>query len=655
MKRQAEIDVALGSRARLIGFHSAERLSQPFQIEAEVVLEDRVDILPALGKPACITVYEVDAPVRYFHGLVIEAHHLRQTDEGHHYALVLRPWLHLLDSNRAYRIFEQKTVVQMLRDVLAPHSRHIDYGGLTETYRPWPYCAQYRESDLSFVMRLMEREGIYFYFRHEKGEHTMVLCDSRAAHKPSPRAATVKLRPDLVGGHGTEDSLWEWHEHVRSGGERRVLIQSFDYEKTLVRDGRADGGTRGPADTQEIHDYTGDFVDPTLAKHWAQVRLEAARADQRVYTGSGDTIGIACGGLFKLDSTDAFDRGREFIVTTLDYAMDAEPWRSDGDMARREVSIEAITSQTKWRAPIVTPAPFAGPVTAIVIEGGADDSRVDRMGRVRVRFLWKKSDEADIKARSCWLRVSHPSAGASFGHVTLPRLDEEVIVDFLNGNPDRPIVTGRVYNSRHQHAYALPANRTRSLYRSNTIGKMGSYAGAETRPRAPAFNELSFDDKGGAEEVYLRAQRNRRTDVLYDDAETVNRDQANRVGRDRETAVRRNDSTTVETGNHSLTITRGASTVQARQRIMLRVGTSRVLMTPATITVAQGTSRITMTSTSITLAVGPNMISLTPAGITLNGTTITGNALSALTWEGTVSTIHGKAAVNVLGGAVVIA
>lgn len=655
MKRQAEIEIALGSRVKLLGFHSAERMSEPFQIDAEVVLEERVDIFPALGKTASITVYELDAPVRYFHGLLIEAHHLRQTDQGHHYALILRPWAHLLAHNRAYRIFEQKTVVQMLREVLAPHGRQVDFGQLTESYRPWPYCTQYRESDLAFVSRLMEREGIYYYFRHGKGEHVMVLADSRSAHKPSQSAATVKLRPDQVGGTGTETALWEWHEHVRSGGERRVMIQSFDYQQTLVRDGRADGGSRNPADSQEIHDYLGDFIDPALARHWAQVRLEAARAGQREYTGSGDMIGLACGGLFTLDSDDAFDRGREFIVTALDYALDAEPLRSGEEMARRDVAIEAVTSETKWRAPILTPAPLAGPETAIVIEGGADDSRVDQMGRVRVRFLWKKPDEADAKARSCWLRVSHPSAGASFGHVTLPRLDEEVIVDFLNGNPDRPIVTGRVYNSRHEHAYSLPANRTRSLYRSHTIGQVGSYAGAEQTPRAPAFNELSFDDKGGAEEVYLRAQRNRRTEVLLDDDEKVRRDQASRVGRDRDTAIRRNDSTTVETGDHSLTVARGSSDVQAMRRIMLRVGGSRVLMTPASIIAAQGMSRITMTSASITLTVGPTVINLSPAGIVMNGVTITGNALSALTWEGSVSTIHGKAAMNVLGGALVIA
>lgn len=655
MKRQAEIEVALGSRVRLVGFRSVERMSECFQIDAEVVLEERIDILPALGKSACITVYELDAAVRHFHGLLIEAHHLGQTDQGHHYELILRPWAHLLGSNRAYRVFEQKTVPQMLREVLAPYSRQVDYGRLTETYRPWPYCTQYRESDLAFISRLMEREGVYFYFRHDSDAHVMVLADSRTAHRASPRAATVKLRPDQVGGAGTEEALREWHEHVRSGGERRVMIQSFDYQQTLVRDGRADGGARHPADEQEIHEYHGDFVDPALAKHWAQVRLEAARAGRRIYTGSGDAIGLACGGLFTLDSDDAFDRGREFIVTALDYSLDAEPHRSGEVMARRKVSIEAVTSETKWRAPMRTPAPIAGPETAIVIEGGADDSRVDRLGRVRVRFLWKKPDEAEAAARSCWLRVSHPSAGASFGHVTLPRLDEEVIVDFLDGNPDRPIVTGRVYNSRHEHAYALPAHRTRSLYRSHTIGRVGSYAGAEQTPRAPAFNELSFDDKGGDEEVYLRAQRNRRTEVLLDDDEKVRRDQANRVGRDRDTAVRRNDTTTVETGDHRLTVAQGGSTITAARRILLRVGASRVLMTPTSITAAQGASRMTMTSASITLAVGPTTISLTPAGIVLNGVTITGNAMSALTWEGSVSTIHGKAVMNVLGGALVIA
>lgn len=641
MKRQAEMTLDVGSPIKLVNFTSHERLSSLFDITAEIVVRDKVDFLPRLGNAARIEVFELDAHVRYFHAQLAEAHFLREEDQGYHYRLELRPWLHLLDHNRAYRVFEERSVVDILKAVLEPHSRRVDFGGLTGRYRPWKYCTQYRESDFAFVSRLMEREGIYYHFRHEAGEHVLVLCDAPSAHKPAPGYATVKLRPDWSGrSGGLAEALWDWHEHVRSGGERRYLLQSFDYQASTVREGEKQGPARNKADSQEVHRYTGDFVEPALAQHWAEVALQAARANQRVYTGTGDAIGLACGGRFTLDSQDAFDRGAEFVVTALDMAMDAEPYRTGADATPRRVSIEAVPADTPWRAPAVTPAPVAGPETAIVVAGGADDSNVDPQGRVRVRFLWKRASEGEEKARSCWLRVSYPSAGAGFGHVTLPRTGEEVIVDFLDGNPDRPILTGRVYNSEHVPAYALPEHRTRSLYRSQTIGASGSYAGAEGgAPGGRGYNELHFEDKGGAEQVYLRAQRDRLAEVMLDDELRVRRDRKTRVGRDRKAEIRGDDSVSVETGNHSLDVARGSADITAAREIKLAVGLNTIIMNEA----------------AITLRVGMNSVMITQAGIVLNGSTITGNTAGALTLNSLgTATVTAAGLLTLHGGALVI-
>lgn len=598
MKRQAEITIDLGAPAKLIRFTSSERLGELFTIEAEIVTEERVDMLPSLGKTAKIEVFELEASVRFFHGVLVEAHYIAGEDQGFHYRLVLRPWLHLLGHNRAYRIFEDRTAVDIVREVLQDHSRQVDYSRLSGRYLPIPYCTQYRESDLNFVLRLLQREGIYFFFRHEAGEHTLVLCDSPAAHRPAPGRDTVKLRPDTSGRGGLAEALWAWREHVTTGGEARVVLQSFDYETTRTRTGRMTGDARTRADRQEIHEFTGDFVNEALGRHWAQVKLEAARARQRYYTGEGDTIGLACGGRFSLDADDAFSRGKAFVITALEYDMWAEPYRSGNAEQPRRVLIEAVTAETAFRAPIVTPLPVAGPETAIVMVGGADDSHVDSMGRVRVRFLWGDGGPPE-KARSCWLRVSHPSAGAGFGHVTLPRNDQEVIVDFLGGNPDRPIVTGRVYNSEHRHAYALPQNRTRSLYRSHSIGAIGSYPGAESTPTGPGFNEMRFEDKGGAEEVYVRAQRNRLAEVLLDDEARIRRDRKTSVGRNRDTKIRGNETTTVQTGNFRLKVDVGRATIEAMQSITLQVGLNKLVIDEVGIRMTSGQSSIQMTPANI--------------------------------------------------------
>jgi type VI secretion system secreted protein VgrG len=632
MKRQAEMTLDVGSTLKLVKFLSRERLSEIYEIDAEVVVENKVDFLLALGRPASIEVFEQEKSVRFFHALLIEAHFLRQEDQGFHYRLILRPWLHLLGHNRAYRIFEQKSVVAILKEVFEEQSRHVDYSKLTGSYQPWPYCTQYRESDLAFVSRLMEREGIYYFFRHERGDHILVLADGRGAHQPSPGHEVVKLRADWSGrSGGLAEALWDWQEHVTSSGQTRFMLQSFDYQDSCRKDGRTVGPARNPADTQEVYEFTGDFVDEELATHWTKVRLEAARAQQRLYTGMGDAIGLACGGSFTLDSDAAFERGQDFIVTALDYSLYAEPYRSGNEEEPRRVRIEAVTRDTQWRAPPRTPLPVAGPETAIVMVGGADDTNADAMGRIRVRFLWGRPDEAPEKARSCWLRVSHPSAGAAFGHVTLPRNGQEVVVDFLDRNPDRPIVIGRVYNSEHVHAYTLPEHRTRSLFRSQTIGATGSYEGAEGTPSSPGYNELSFEDKGGSEQVYLRAQRNRLTEVLLDDEA--------RIKRDRITTVYRDEKTDVQTGDYKLSVRAGEATTQAAQRITLKVGLNS----------------ITIDALGILLSVGPTQIRLSEAGIVMNGLTVTGEAETTMTLNGSITTVAGDAMLNLLGGALVIA
>ncbi|MGC1302606.1 MAG: type VI secretion system tip protein TssI/VgrG [Caulobacteraceae bacterium] len=619
MKRQAEITFDVGSTILLVRFESSERLSESFEITADIVLQDKVDFLPHLGAPALITVYELDQPVRYFHGLVMEAHFALQSDAGYAYRLVLRPWTHLLGHNRGYRIFENQAAPEIIKTVLEKQSVHVDYSGLTGQYLPWPYCTQYRESDLHFISRLMEREGIYYYFRHEQGDHILVLCDSRSAHKPAPGYATVKFRPDFAGrSGGLAGAIWDWREHVGASGETSYVLQSFDYSTTQTRHGQMVGPPRNPADTQEVYEFTGDFVDEALPAHWTQMSLQAARARQRTYSGEGDCIGLACGGLFTLDAQSTFTTGDEFIITGARFAIDAEPGRAGGEEQPRQVRLEAVTSDTPFRAPILTSRPIAGPETAIVVMGGADDSNVDNVGRVRVRFLWGRDGEAPDAARSCWLRVSHPSAGAAFGHVTLPRTNQEVIVDFLDGNPDRPIVTGRVYNSEHVHAYALPQYRTRSLWRSWTIGALGPYPGAASTPSLPGYNEIRFEDKGGQEEVYVRAQRNMLTEVLLDDEA--------RISRDRTTTVHRNDSTTVQTGDHALTVSGGTATVSATRGITLE------------------------SATTITLRVGMNTIVISEAGIAMNGMTITSEAETTQTLNGSVTSVLGEAQLTLMGG-----
>lgn len=596
---QAAINCNLGAgELKLVTLETREKISELFSLEFLAVTENEIDILPNLGRDTLFTIYEEGRIIRYFHGIISEIHHIDENSDGFHYKILCRPWLDLLRFNRAYRIFEQKSALDIIKDVLRPFGRQVDYSRLTNAYGIRPYCTQYRESDLDFVSRLMEQEGIYYHFRHTADAHILTLCDGRSSHDPAPGYADLLFPRSMHGAIGSPETIWDWHETATLSAERDILLQSHDYEAPRVLSASASGAQQTQADNSEVHAFTGNFTDPALGQHWARMQLEAARASRRVFTGRGDGLGLACGGTLKLrDATGRRGVNAEFLLTGVRHSIPVDPIEPDHVHPVRYVELEAVRSDTPYRAPRRFDTPVAsGPETAIVVQGGADDANGDPMGRVRVEFHWGGRSKSNQPARSCWLRISHPSAGSEFGHFALPRYGEEVIVTFLDGDPDRPIITGRVYNGDHRHPYPLPNERMRSVWRSRTIGNSGSYVGAEKPPTGKGYNELSFNDRGGAEEVYLRAQRDRRTEVMLDDALTIQRDRKQRVGRDRETAIAGDDRLTVESGDLRVRAEKGSVVLEATKSLVLKVGQNCIVMDQAGITI----SGLTITSLGLT-------------------------------------------------------
>ncbi len=462
---------------------------------------DEIDFLGHLGKPVSLDVGNPPDHVRYFHGLLTEAVLLKTDINGSHYRLTLRPWFHLLDQNRDYRIFQDKTVVEIAKKVFADAGmKDVGFDKLTGTYRKRDYCVQYKESDFRFLSRLFEDEGIYYYFEHAKSAHKMVLCDAKGAHRAAPSYETVKLLPVQASGLARPDSLSEWSERVSTAGQAKVSLRSFDFTKpqTAVHSD-AEGASQHPQDALEVYEYLGDFVDKGVGVARSKVRLAAARAGRRQFHGAGDAPGLACGGLFKLSNAAVGRYNREYLITGVRHRIEAEAHRTGEVREPRRVEIEAIPSDTLFRPPLLTPRPSAdGPETATVTGPSGEVIYVDEHGRVKVRFHWDRSPD-DPGKTSCWMRVSHHSAGEGFGNVVLPRVGQEVVVDFLDGDPDRPIITGRVYNAQRKHTYGLPTDKTRSLWRSQTVGDAGSYSGAEKEPPAgKGFNEIRFEDRAAA-------------------------------------------------------------------------------------------------------------------------------------------------------------
>ena len=653
MDPQATISVALGTaKLNLERFESIERLSEPFVIVVEGFSPDEIDFLPHLGKPVSLDAGDEMDHVRYFHGLLTEAALIKVDINGAHYRLTVRPWLSLLDQNRNYRIFQDKSVVDIAKQVFADAGmKDVEFDRLTGSYKPREYCVQYKESDFNFVSRLFEDEGIYYYFRHEEAAHKLILCDGKSAHKPEPGYESIRFLPVAGDETSTPDTLSDWNERISSVSQASVTLRSFDFTKPQNPvEAVSQGAGQHPGDALEVYEYLGDFTDKSEGEARGQSRLAASRAPRRLYSGGGDVLGLACGGLFTLTEAGVDRFNQEYLIIGLNHVVEAESHRSGDDRQARRVNVVAIPSDTLFRPPLVAEKPISSGVETATVTGPAGEVvYVDEWGRVKVRFHWDRSPDQPGKT-SCWMRVSHHAAGEGFGNVDLPRVGQEVIVDFLNGDPDRPIITGRVYNGQRKHAYDLPAQKTRSLWRTQTIGRPGDYAGAEKSPppNSLGFNEIRLEDKGGAEEIYIHAQREMVRDVLLDDTLTVQRDRATRVGRDRKTAVKRHETTTVETGDETHEVSKGkrTTTIELDDGTTVRSGNYSVKVDKGTVTIDA--------KQSITLKVGSSTIVMTPSSITLSAQTITSHARGINSVSAPNVEVHGDAMTTITGGVVKI-
>jgi type VI secretion system secreted protein VgrG len=670
MDRQATISIApSGARFQLERFESIERFSEPYVILVDGFSADDVDFLPHLGKPVSIDLGDLTEHVRYFHGLLTEAELLGADINGSHYRLTLRPWLYLLDQNRDYRIFQDKTVKDIAKAVFANlNMDDFSLDKLTGTYLPRNYCVQYKESDFSFLSRLFEDEGIYYYFEHGKSAHKLILCDGKAAHKAATHYDTIRLAPVQAGKATAPDTLSDWTERVSTSGRAKVTLGSFDFTRPDGPvQGASDALSQHPQDALEVYEYLGDFTDKILGAGRSKKRLAAARAQRRVFHGMGDAPGLACGGLFTLSHASVERFNREYLITGLRHVVTAEAHRSGEDREPRRVAIEAVASDTLYRPPLLAPKPYAtGPETATVTGPTGEVIYVDEYGRVKVRFHWDRSPD-DPGKTSCWMRVSHHAAGDGFGNVDLPRVGQEVIIDFLDGDPDRPIITGRVYNGQRKHAYGLPDDKTRSLWRSQTVGNSGDYSGAEEQPPSgKGFNEIRFEDMGGREEVYVHAQRTMLTEVQLDDSLVVQRDRKTRVGRDRTTNIKHDENLTVEEGDETHEVSQGkrTTTVQQNDALTVKMGNkttevsqgdmdTQVKMGNYTLKTSLGAVTIEAMQ-SITLKVGQNSVVIDQTGVTVKGLMITSEAQTVHSIKGLTTQISGDAMTMVKGGVVMI-
>ena len=644
---------------KLRSLRMVDALSRPFEIELELVSPDfNLDFAKLLGTGMGVSITRPGGEVRHFHGLISHLEVVGASDRFAVYRASLRPWLWFLRQSVDSRIFQDKSVPAIVKTEVFKH-RGFDAvdDQLTGTYAQRGYCVQYGESDFAFASRLLEDEGIYYYFRHEKSKHVLVLCDSAKAHRPAAQHDTIEYRPQSAPEIDTQQGMTEWRE-TRDVVPGVFAMSDYDFTKTRSR---VSGRSSAPAKQQhaefEHYEFPGGVMEPSDVQACATLRREALQGAQHRFAGRGNAFGVGVGHSFKLTRHRRDSLNAEYLVTgaTHDLVSNEVEHGSSaaGPSFKLASTFAATTTAQTFRPPRVTEKPvMRGPQTAVVRGRAASEIHTDKFGRVKVKFFWDRQGPNDDKA-SCWVRVSQGSAGKNFGQMALPRVGEEVIVDFLHGDPDQPIVTGRVYNAEQMPPYELPTHRSRSTFKTRSTPNGGE----------DNFNELRFEDKSGEEEIYLHAERdfvrvvenNDSLKVGFDKKQDGNQDitiynnQTVEVGASgcadgsQTVKVWKDRKTTLHNGDDSLAITQGSRTVQIAKddQLTLQSGSR-------TVKVEAGSHTIEA-KVAITFKVGQNSITIDQSGITIKGLQIKVEGQTSVKIEGLQVGVQAKTALDLAG------
>ncbi|MDD0983601.1 MULTISPECIES: type VI secretion system Vgr family protein [Pseudomonas] len=547
--RLAKITSPLGPDVLLLNeMGGDEELGRLFSYELQLnSLDANIDLNQLLGKPMSVSLQLADGGARYFHGLVARCS--QNIDQGQFasYQVTLRPWLWLLSRTSDCRIFQNLSIPQIIKQVFRDLGFSDFEDALSRPYREWEYCVQYRETSFDFVSRLMEQEGIYYFFRHEQDRHVLVLADAYGAHATVPGYTSVPYYPKDEQ-QRERDHMHNWHlvQQVQPGS---LELNDYDFQRPSASiDVRSAMPRPHTAGDYPLYDYPGTYVKSEDGEHYARTRIEALQTLHEQVEFSGNARGLGSGHLFSLTGFSRHDQNREYLILGARYYITQERLESGGGAASAQFdsSLTCIDAQQSFRPLANTHRPIVkGPQTALVVGPKGEEIWTDQYGRVKVHFYWDRHDQSNENS-SCWIRVSQSWAGKNWGSMQIPRIGQEVIVSFLEGDPDRPIITGRVYNAEQTVPYDLPENATQSGMKSRS-SKGGSPAN---------FNEIRMEDKKGLEQLYIHAERNQ--DIV------VEVDESHSVGHDRNKSIGHNETVTI--GNNRLRIVKQEDVLSVGQK-----------------------------------------------------------------------------------------
>ncbi|HSU05639.1 MAG TPA: type VI secretion system tip protein TssI/VgrG, partial [Acetobacteraceae bacterium] len=539
----------LGDKLLPASLSGSEQLGQLFSYRLKLLSKDgAVNLLGLLGSSMTVAL-EADGYTRHFNGIVAEASQTGYENfkderySEYSVSLVPKPWL--LQHKSDCRIYTNQSVPDIVKAVLAEIGYSDIKLSLSGSYPAREYCVQYREDYFNFISRLMEQEGIYYFFQHAAGVHTMVLADALGAHASTDGFAELPYRPQASNSQAAGDAAIHAFAASRSVHTLKYSLTDYDPLKPktslLGAETISNAEENHAVDGLESFDFPGDHDTAASGKHYAQVRLEALNVAQSQCAGSTNAFGLLTGALFKLKEFPRAELDEEYLVTASTVHADNAGVISGaqgGDLFT--CSFSAIQSRQPFRTMPTALKPMVAGLQTAVVAGSdtAEDISVDKYGRIQVTFHWNKPDKKNAHI-SCPVRVASSWAGKNWGAVHIPRIGQEVVVSFLEGDPDRPLVIGSVYNADNMPPYTLPDNKTQSGIKSR------SHEGGGTAD----FNEIRFEDKKGSEELFLHAQKDMREEVEndhfvqidHDETVTIKNDQTEEIKHDRKLTVGNDD------------------------------------------------------------------------------------------------------------------
>ncbi|AOI85610.1 type VI secretion system tip protein VgrG [Burkholderia cepacia] len=533
MNRVFTLDSPHGDDLKFHTLDGSDELGRLFEFRIEALADSHsLSLKDMLGKPVTVRIEQQDLSTRYLNGIVARASLAgRRAERYYGYELIVRPWLWLATRRSDCRIFQNKTVPEIVQEVLSTYGFPIE-SHLAETYVPRDYCVQYNETDAAFVSRLMEFEGIYYWFRHAEDTHTLMLSDAMSSHTALPGYETIPYIARDRTAIADEEHIDGWlpAQEVSVGKHQTT---DYDYTKPRADLSSQKVDPRGhDHDSFASFEWPGGYRDDAPGAHYSRVRLEEQQAEHERASADTDVRGAAPGHLFTLAHCPRADQNREYLIVRCQYRFQENAYASDqgAEAVVHQTMMLVQPSSLPYRSPRDTPRPRTnGPQTATVVGPPGEEIWTDQYGRVKLQFRWDRYGQSNQDS-SCWVRVSSPWAGGGFGGVQIPRVGDEVVVDFLNGDPDEPIVTGRVYNGEKMPPWGLPGSATQSglLSRSSPGG---------TTEHANAFR---FEDKKGAEQLWMHAERNFDAETELDHSLSVGNNHTHTVGNDETMQVKNN-------------------------------------------------------------------------------------------------------------------